>query len=680
LEVGEAITSQRDLPGLFRDLSTCLHRVVRFDYLGLNLHDRGSDALRLQLLEPPDPSIPLGLQLSEDDAATWVWRNQQPVIVGDLVEAERWPSYHEWAQRCSMNSLCVLPLTTARHRLGAICFAYHEPAVYTSGEVDFLRLVANQVAVAVDNALNYEAARASQHQLARERDRIRLLLEVNNAVVSHLALGDLFPAVSACLRRVVQHDGSALVLVDEVTGRFRVHVLQFAKNESFIEEGRMESDGCGKSPSSVAVSTRRPAVFSEADLKSLCPQSPVAEKLVAGGVKAFCSIPLLSHDRALGALNVGRQRPDQFSAEDIELLSEVAKQVSIAVENAQAYEELTELKDKLAKEKVYLEEEVRTEHNFGEIVGKCATLRKVLKEVETVAPTSSTVLIHGETGTGKELIARALHDLSPRRDRTFVKLNCAAIPTGLLESELFGHEKGAFTGAISQRVGRFELANGGTLFLDEVGDIPLDLQPKLLRALQEQEFERLGSTRTVRVNVRLVAATNRDLAQMVAEGRFRSDLFYRLNVFPVLLPPLRERSEDIPLLVRHFTQQFAQRMSRRIESIPAETMAGLVRYSWPGNIREMQNVIERAVILSENGRLRVDPQSLASAPPVAQELSGQLDAREREAIEAALRVCQGRVSGPNGAAQRLGLPHSTLEFRIKKLDIDKFQFRRKKAG
>jgi formate hydrogenlyase transcriptional activator len=341
---------------------------------------------------------------------------------------------------------------------------------------------------------------------------------------------------------------------------------------------------------------------------------------------------------------------------------------------------LTELKDKLAKEKVYLEEEVRTEHNFGEIVGKCATLRKVLKEVETVAPTSSTVLIHGETGTGKELIARALHDLSPRRDRTFVKLNCAAIPTGLLESELFGHEKGAFTGAISQRVGRFELANGGTLFLDEVGDIPLDLQPKLLRALQEQEFERLGSTRTVRVNVRLVAATNRDLAQMVAEGRFRSDLFYRLNVFPVLLPPLRERSEDIPLLVRHFTQQFAQRMSRRIESIPAETMAGLVRYSWPGNIREMQNVIERAVILSENGRLRVDPQSLASAPPVAQELSGQLDAREREAIEAALRVCQGRVSGPNGAAQRLGLPHSTLEFRIKKLDIDKFQFRRKKAG
>jgi formate hydrogenlyase transcriptional activator len=370
---------------------------------------------------------------------------------------------------------------------------------------------------------------------------------------------------------------------------------------------------------------------------------------------------------------------DAFVSEDVELLNEVAKQIAIAVENAQAYRELAELKDKLAKEKVYLEEEARTEHNFGEIIGNSAALRKVLREVETVAPTSSTVLIHGETGTGKELIARALHNLSPRRDRTFVKLNCAAIPTGLLESELFGHEKGAFTGAITQRVGRFELANGGTLFLDEVGDIPLELQPKLLRALQEQEFERLGSTRTIRVDVRLVAATNRDLARMAADGEFRTDLFYRLNVFPVVLPPLRERSEDIPLLVRHFTQQFAQRMSRRIETIPAEVMEALIKYPWPGNVREMQNVIERAVILSQNDRLRVDPQSLANAE-APQKLNGQLDAREREAIEAALRASLGRVSGPDGAAKRLGLPHSTLEFRIKKLGIDKFQFRQKGVG
>src|SRR5262249_46252493 len=281
--------------------------------------------------------------------------------------------------------------------------------------------------------------------------------------------------------------------------------------------------------------------------------------MVAAGVRVYCSVPLLSHDRAMGTMNVGRLSADAFSAEDVELLGEVGKQISIAVDNAQAYRELAQLQDKLAKEKVYLEEEVRTDHNFGEIVGKCAALRKVLKEVETVAPTNSTVFIHGETGTGKELIARALHDLSPRRDRTFVKLNCAAIPTGLLESELFGHEKGAFTGAITQKGGRFELAHQGTLFLDEVGDIPLELQPKLFRRLQEREFERLGGTRTIRVDVRRVAATNRDLTHMVADGRFRSDLYYRLNVFPVVLPPLRERTEDIPMLARHFTQRFAQR-------------------------------------------------------------------------------------------------------------------------
>jgi formate hydrogenlyase transcriptional activator len=577
-----------------------------------------------------------------------------------------------------VRSYCTVPLTSPLRRLGDMSFASAQKRTFNESEIAFLQQVARQVAIAVDNVLHEESARQAQQQLERERDRVRLLLEVNNAVVSHLDLDDLFPAVSACLRRVVQHDGSALVLFDQATRRFRVHVLHFENNQSVIEEGRIESDCCAKSPSGIAIDTRKPAVFAQADLEKMCAEWPTAQRLLDQGVKTFCSVPLLSHDRALGALNVGRDREDAFSAEDIELLSEVAKQVAIAVENAQAYRELAELKDKLAKEKLYLEEEVRTEHNFGEIVGHCPALRKVLKEVETVAPTNSTVLIHGETGTGKELIARALHDLSPRRDRTFVKLNCAAIPTGLLESELFGHEKGAFTGAITQRVGRFELANGGTLFLDEVGDIPLELQPKLLRALQEQEFERLGSARTVRVDVRLVAATNRDLSQMVADGQFRSDLFYRLNVFPVLLPPLRERSEDIPLLVRHFTQQFAKRIGRRIESIPEEVMDAMAQYPWPGNVREMQNVIERAVILSQNGRLRVDPQSLVSASPEPpQKLNGQLDAREREAIEAALRASQGRVSGPKGAAKRLGLPHSTLEFRIKKLGIDKFQFRRK---
>jgi formate hydrogenlyase transcriptional activator len=375
----------------------------------------------------------------------------------------------------------------------------------------------------------------------------------------------------------------------------------------------------------------------------------------------------------LGALDIGRRREDRFSPEEVELLSEIAKQIAIAVENAQAYRQITELKDQLAKEKVYLEEEVRTDHNFGEIVGDNAALRRVLKEVETVAPTGSTVLICGETGTGKELIARALHDLSPRQNRTFVKLNCAAIPTGLLESELFGHERGAFTGAITQKVGRFELAQNGTLFLDEVGDIPPELQPKLLRALQEQEFERLGSTRTIRVDVRVVAATNHDLAQMVAEGRFRSDLYYRLNVFPVVLPPLRERKDDIPKLARHFTQRFSRRMGRRIETIPAAVMDALVRYSWPGNIREMQNVIERSVILSRGPALEIPlselkQQAKSALADFSSSLSTLEDA-EREHILRALGETNWIIGGPAGAAFKLGMKRTTLQSKMRKLGI-----------
>jgi formate hydrogenlyase transcriptional activator len=501
---------------------------------------------------------------------------------------------------------------------------------------------------------------------------VRLLLEVNNAMVSHLSLDELFPAVSACLRKVIQHDGAGLVLFDPETGKYRVQVLLFSKNESFIEEGPEES-AC-TTPTRIAITRRQAAVFSEQDLRELCLESPVGKRLLDEGVKAFCSVPLLSHDRALGALNVGRCHDAPFSQDDVELLTEVSKQVAIAVENAQAYRQITELKDKLANEKLYLEEEIRTEHDFDEIVGENPALRRVLKEVETVAATGSTVLIRGETGTGKELIARALHQLSPRRERTFVKLNCAAIPTGLLESELFGHEKGAFTGAITQKVGRFELANAGTLFLDEVGDIPAELQPKLLRVLQEQEFERLGGTRTIRVDVRLVAATNRDLGQMAADGHFRSDLFYRLNVFPVMLPPLRERRDDIPRLVRHFAQKVARRMGRRIETIPAEFMDALVQYPWPGNIRELENVIERAVILSPGSTLIINVSELRSTP--ARPDTGAntvltLDDAEREHILVALRESRWVLGGPNGAAARLAMKRTTLQSKMKKLGISR---------
>jgi formate hydrogenlyase transcriptional activator len=385
-------------------------------------------------------------------------------------------------------------------------------------------------------------------------------------------------------------------------------------------------------------------------------------------------VPLISPGRVSGVLNVASLRENAFTRADVDLLGEVAKQVAIAVENALSFHQIVELYNKLADEKLFLEDEIRAENMFEGIVGESAALKRALRDVETVAPTDATVLICGETGTGKELIARALHNLSPRRDGTLVKVNCAAIPTGLLESELFGHEKGAFTGAISQKIGRLELAHRGTLFLDEVGDIPLELQPKLLRALQEHEFERLGSSRTVRVDVRLAAATNCNLAQMVADGRFRRDLYYRLNVFPVLLPPLRERRKDIPMLARHFTQCFARRMGRQIETIPAAVMEALMRYSWPGNIRELQNVIERAVILSPGPALHIPLDDLRPAAAAAEVPDGAaltLAEAEREHIRGALRDTGWVLGGAKGAAARLGMKRSTLQWKMNKLGISR---------
>jgi formate hydrogenlyase transcriptional activator len=493
LAVSEAIILHHELAPLFREMSRRLHEVVRFEWLALMLHDATSQTLRMQLLEPAEPEL-RSVNLPLDDSPSgMVWRNQKPFIVKTIAEIARWPELAQTVGAYGVESSCELPLTTARRRLGTLVFASKEQGGYSESDVQFLQLVANQVAVAVENAL--------------------------------------------------------------------------------------------------------------------------------------------------------------------------------------AFQEIEAMKNKAVEEKEYLQQEVRTEHNFGDIFGESPVLRGVLQKVETVAPTDSTVLICGETGTGKELIARAVHELSPRKGHTFVKLNCAAIPTGLLESELFGHERGAFTGAISQKIGRFELANQGTLFLDEVGDIPLELQPKLLRVLQEQEFERLGATRTIRVNVRLVAATNRDLAQMVADGDFRSDLYYRLNVFPVTLPPLRERTDDIPRLVRHFTQVFARRMGRRIETIPPSVMDALAGYSWPGNVRELQNVIERAVIVSRGPTLQVPLADLQSAiAPAAPTVAGpalSLSEAEREHILRALREANWVLGGPEGAAARLGMKRSTLHSKMKRLKISR---------
>jgi formate hydrogenlyase transcriptional activator len=506
----------------------------------------------------------------------------------------------------------------------------------------------------------------------------RALLAVAGAVIAHRDLPALFHDLANSLHPVVRFDYLALVLHEAASDTVRLHVLEPAEPTLLSSP---KSDPVDESPAGLVLRTQQPLIISNVAAQKRWPR--FVERTQPFGVQSACDLPLTTARRRLGMLVFASKQSATYDAADVDFLQLVANQVAVAVENALAFQEIEALKDQLSKEKAYLEEEVRTEHDFGEIVGESTALRQVLKKVETVASTNSTVLICGETGTGKELIARAIHDLSPRKGRTFVKLNCAAIPTGLLESELFGHEKGAFTGAISQKVGRFELAHQGTLFLDEVGDIPLELQPKLLRVLQEQEFERLGSTRTIRVDVRMVAATNRDLAQMVVDGRFRSDLYYRLNVFPLVLPPVRERPDDIPRLVRHFTQGFARRMGRRIETIPSAILEALVRYPWPGNVRELQNVIERAVILSPGLSLQVPLGDLRRvegggrreevfAPPPSSLLpqpSKTLADAEREHILGTLRETGWVVAGPKGAAVRLGMKRSTLQKKMKKLGI-----------
>jgi formate hydrogenlyase transcriptional activator len=499
-------------------------------------------------------------------------------------------------------------------------------------------------------------------------DRLQLLLDVTNQVVSNLQLRDLLRAVSGNIRRVMQCDCASLALPNAEKKELELNVLDFPEGRGFFhEEGVYSIEG---SPYGIAFRTMKPLSLESPFTAWL--DNPVVQSRIHEGFKSLCFIPLIRRNRAVGTLNLGRLRGDAFTEEDLYFLVQVASQIAIGVENALEYEQITEAKKRLADQTLYLENEIRVEHGFEEIIGNSPKLKAVLDTVRTVAPAASTVLIQGETGTGKELIARAIHNLSPRKGYAFVKVNCAAIPSGLLESDLFGHEKGSFTGAIAQKIGRFELADKGTLFLDEVGDIPLELQPKLLRVLQEQEFERLGSTRTQRVDVRVLAATHANLTQMVAEKKFRGDLYYRLNVFPVTFPPLRDRREDIPLLVRYFSNKYALRMGKHIENIPKEAMDALSHYAWPGNIRELQNLMERAVLLSTGPSLRVPlAEILADSGLNAAGGGNALEQAEREQIVRALRESNWVVGGAHGAAARLGLRRTSLAYKMQKLGISR---------
>src|SRR6201984_1442542 len=469
---------------------------------------------------------------------------------------------------------------------------------------------------AASGANRYDAIISISEELRRQKDRLQLLLNLANKITSSLDLREVLRAIAGNIREVIQADLVTVSLPDAASGKIRVFAMDFPHGKGVIKEDLLVAPSAAAKK---AMDTLKSVVLDSQDYDNCV--SGATEIAAAEGLKTKCIIPLVNRDRVLGILCPCRTTETPFVPEDVDFLSRASGQIAIAIENALAYHEISDLKDKLAQEKLYLEEEIRSDSGFERIIGKSAPLQHILELVDTVAPSDSTVLLLGETGTGKELIARAIHDRGRRKDRTFVKLNCAAIPTGLLESELFGHEKGAFTGAITQKIGRLDLADQGTLFLDEVGDIPIEIQPKLLRALQEREFERLGSTHTRKVNVRLVAATNRDLEKMIAAREFRSDLYYRLNVFPIRIPPLRERKPDIPLLVSYFVQKFAKQMQKKIESIPTSVMKELTAWEWPGNVRELENFIERAVILSR-GRSLAAPLAELRNTPTTENFSG----------------------------------------------------------
>lgn len=669
--VSALIGDHQSVEGLFGTLVAELRRLVNVDLIGIARQQAPSRRIEWHLCKP-NGVIDFGSFGTTNDETfpEWLFQHHEPVNIpyldGDILPRTKIQELTHYG----IQSLCAFPLAYGGRRIGSFLIGSKQLRVYTEDEVRLLSLIAHMIGPAIDHALNVQALGLAQAELQSEKDRLRLLLELNNRVVSNLEFRELLREVSATVRRVMLCDVVAVHLSDDTTKQLQLFVLDFPGGDGSIgEDAILPVEGCSCRE---VFRSGKPILINTASAGPCFPGSRClsCSAITREAIRSVCVLPLVIRDRVLGVLELVRRHDPGFTKEDMDFMSQVANQIAIATENALAFQQLTELRNQLAREKLYLEDELRSEQGFEEIIGRSAAIRAVLRKIETVAPTDSTVLICGETGTGKELIARAIHERSNRHANPFIKMNCAAIPTGLLESELFGHERGAFTGAIMQRIGRFELANRGTAFLDEIGEIALELQPKLLRVLQEREFERLGSTRTIKTDARLIAATNRDLAGCVEEKLFRADLFYRVNVFPIQVPPLRERPEDIPLLVRHFVQHYARRIGRNIDTIPSETMDDLVKYSWPGNIRELQNLVEHSVIVTSGPVLRVPVANLHSLTPRAYGSKPRtLEEAEREIILETLKDTKWVQSGPRGAAARLGMNRSTLQFRMKKLGI-----------
>jgi formate hydrogenlyase transcriptional activator len=683
LEINNAIITSLTQDALLHALSEALRRVIPLDLAAFTIYDPARQIFRFLAIEaPPSDFFRAGLEVRrEDSTCALVFDGRQPIVRRDL-ETEQEYLVDRRLLAEGIHSYCVVPLMVGGKGIGTLNIGSAKRSQYSEEDAEFLREVASQVALAVANMRSYEEIAALNLAVERTARRYRTLLEINNAIIAHLTQEPLLQSVAETLRRVIPFDRAVFTLYDPTRETFRYLAFRGEVSSEYFRPGvefhRSES------VAAQVLDSQRPLLRNDLDQEQ---QYPNDRRLVAEGIRADCIVPLIVGGRSIGTLNLGSMTRHQYAEVDMELLQGLGNQVALALENMRSYEEIAALKARLEKENVYLQEEIRTEHHFEEIVGNSPALLAVLQKLQQVAATNSTVLICGETGTGKELIARAIHGRSPRKSRPLVKVNCSAISAGLVESELFGHMKGAFTGAIERRIGRFELADGGTIFLDEVGELPLETQVKLLRVLQEQEFEPVGSSRSLQVDVRVIAATNRNLEDTVRAGTFRSDLFYRLNVFPLDMPPLRDRRSDIPQLALVFLSQYAKKLGKPMEGIAEDAMDRLVTYPWPGNVRELQNVIERAIILARGTTLKLEPDLVSmltsrGLPPTAERSAetipeakptppsfATLAEIEREHILTALKQAKGVVEGPRGAARLLNLHPNTLRHRMDKLGI-----------